>query len=181
MEKLENMIGKTYYRPLPKIDGENKIFIVQEVSLVKKRNTYYWGGEQCHPSWLIEDALVYFETKEECQDACYRYEYEAKYVDINSDNIHLYYQFMNNEDLEKYAVVIDDILQERLLFISQELNISSDILIENSSIQTIEFQGDDMYLKISIFDVLDVLKQINKYIEDIKNSNEYKSFISKAS
>ena len=177
MEKLENMIGKTYYRPLPKINSEIKTFIVQEVRLVKKRNTYYWGGEQCHHSWLIEDALVYFETKEECQDACYKYEYEKKYVDINKDNIHLYYKFMNDEDLIQNSEILNDLLVCRFHKICSLLSVSAPMLHSYSSYN----YYNAFFVKQFIFGIKDNLNPIEDFIEDIKNSNEYKSFISKAS
>lgn len=103
MINIEEMIGKTYYRPIPKTDHKNdtKAFVPEEVILTKKSNTFYWGNEQCHPSWLNEKALLYFETKEECQIQCNQFNYEKGYIKIDANNVHLYYKFMSKEAVAK--------------------------------------------------------------------------------
>lgn len=170
------MIGKTYYRPVPKIDHKNdtKEFVPEEVMLTKKRNTFYWGNEQCHPSWLIEKALVFFETKEECQNQCYQFNYEKGYIKVDANNIHLYYKFMDNESVCEFGnkdISLFRIHSKRHLQIIELLNIDIKIL--------------DQYLKTCIhayyFGVKDTLKPIDDYITDIKNSDAYKSYIAKAS
>ena len=103
-------------------------------------------------------------------------DYEKDNNVIDAENIHLFYEFMSDEDLYKYADILDDILQEHLLIISEELNISSDILLDNSKIQTLEFQDEDKYLKISIFNNRVELQTIDEYIKEIKDSNDYKKY-----
>lgn len=174
MINIEEMIGKTYYRPVPKIDHKNdtKEFVPEEVMLTKKCNTFYWGNEQCHPSWLIGKTLVFFETKEECQNKCHQFNYENGWIKIDTHNIHLYYEFMSDEQKNQHRSFISDFMANRAL------KTSPDVLEEfNSLVDIGDYKRESINkktLQIILFGIKDTLKPIDQYIAEIKDSEQYK-------
>lgn len=188
-EKIENMIGKVYFRPVPQNDYKNnkKEFVVEEVKLTKKYNKYFWGDEECHSSWLIEPAVVFFDTVEECQHKCNQFNYEKGYVTITIDNLHLYYQFMSDEDkfqLSHYkngSLNFIDIFKKRTDYIIDVLKLStSDFFNEFKKICfDIKDDFNEYTIGLSCFGIIDTLKPIDEYIEDIKKSDAYKTYMAK--
>jgi len=105
-------------------------------------------------------------------------------VTITKDNIHLYYEFMNDEDKIKNSFILCDIFdrrQDKIAFIlNQDRGVYEVATFEKPN-------GDAMkifyYLKkhwrgISLisFGVEDTLKPINEYITEIKESKAYKEY-----
>lgn len=187
MINLEEIIGQTFYRPVPKIDHKNetKKFITEEVMLTKKCNTFYWGNEECHPSWLIENALLFFKTKEECEDKCNQLNYEKGYVKVDENNIHLYYKFMSEQDIIKQGGFLLNIIRERTKelvrhFDNQVLHYGVKSI--DSKELTLDLPRSAVYrLKIEVHGIIDTLKPIEEYISEIKESEDYKSYIAKVS
>ena len=38
-------------------------------------------------------------------------------IEINKNNLHLYYKFISNEDLEKYSLILNDVFMDSYIFI----------------------------------------------------------------
>lgn len=93
---------------------------------------------------------------------------------ITKDNIHLYYEFMENDDLEKYNSLLDDILKDRIIKIHTFLNIDFLEFIDNYIDACFV---NDNYISLSCFKIKDTLIPINEYIEQIKLSEQYKEYI----
>lgn len=85
---------------------------------------------------------------------------------ITKDNIADYYEFMNDDNLEKYKDILSPIFKKRAYYI-----------VNNSFFQlpnrSVDF--DDNWL--TVLDIKDTLKPINEYIEEIKQSSEYKDYL----
>jgi len=87
------------------------------------------------------------------------YIYRNKLVTITKDNIHLYYEFMSDEDKNIYHNLIWTLLVERYKFIIKTLSLC------------------DFQVGVGFFKVKDTLKPIDEYIEEIKESSKYKEYI----
>ncbi|WP_420472509.1 hypothetical protein [Brevundimonas sp. FT23042] len=96
-------------------------------------------------------------------------EFEAGEVVITKDNIHLYYEFLKIKDMRRFRNIISPILHDRLALIVDALNIPRDYISLSS-----------LGIWHSFFNIRDTLKPIDDYIEDIKESSEYKEYISKS-
>lgn len=169
MRNIEEMIGKTYYRPIPKIVNDTKEFVPEEVILTKRRNTFYWGNEQCHTSWLEENALVFFETKEECQNKCYQLNYEKGYIKIDANNICLYYKFIRQDTLNLYGELLNLILTTRRAEVDEILNVP----LEQFSFN---YDNKGNWTSYSYFGIKDNLQPLDEYIKEIKECEKYKIF-----
>lgn len=106
------------------------------------------------------------------------YEYLFENVVITKDNIADYYEFMGIATRKRYAELVDEIFQDRVLTISQELDISSEIIFNNSEVNVIEKNDETLYLSMKVFSVKDVMKTIEEYIAEIKDSEAYYEYIS---
>lgn len=94
--------------------------------------------------------------------------------EIDEKNIHLYYEFMSDEDLKKYADILDDIFNDRLDIIENTISFN----IANYYSKTKRFKRKLYILSFSFFGVRDKLKPIDEYIKEIKDSEQYKIFTS---
>ena len=97
-------------------------------------------------------------------------EYESGTVVITKDNIHLYYEFMSDDDIKEYSSLIDDIFEDRLDLLLKEFK-----SLEYNQITT------DKYFTFFVsglicFGTKDTLKPIDEYIVEIKASEEYKAY-----
>lgn len=84
-------------------------------------------------------------------------------VVITKDNIHLYYEFMSDEDIKKYRHIIMPMFNDRLEIINKSIKL------------------DAMYISaisLSVFGIKDTLKPIDEYIAEIKATEEYRAYIS---
>jgi len=97
---------------------------------------------------------------------------------ITKDNIHLYYEFMSDEDKNAHIELIDGILYSRLYIV-----ITDKLKIENFSRFLNKTYGKDTasFIAYDFFGVKDTLKPIDEYIEEIKASIEYKEYIANKS
>lgn len=90
---------------------------------------------------------------------------------ISQDNIHLYYQFMSDEDLEKYSYILDDIFDARLDIFKNEI----------SNIEYEELSSDTEYgfniTGLILFGTKDTLKPIDEYIAEIKGNTSYLNYL----
>ncbi len=82
---------------------------------------------------------------------------------ITKDNIHLYYEFMSDEDIKKYRHIIMPMFNDRLEIINKSIKL------------------DAMYISaisLSVFGIKDTLKPMEEYIAEIKASKEYLHYMS---
>ena len=120
----------------------------------------------------------------------YEYIFKNNLVNITKENIHLYYEFMNDYIIEKNLNIISDTLKTRSVFIFEHLFGSS--FIDASDIS--DFAKSNVYSEgsyhvdssifsycsfysITYFGIKDTLKPIDEYIEEIKESEAHKSYI----
>ncbi len=96
-------------------------------------------------------------------------------VVITKDNIHLHYKFMSDDDLELNREIIQQTLFTRLDKIKEECKISN--LWNFNEYEVLKRSTSLMVLSMSIFGIKDTLKPIDEYIENMKNSSEYKEYI----
>ncbi len=96
---------------------------------------------------------------------------------VNEDNIHLYYQFMEKEDLEIYSNLLNDILLNRFH------NVRNTIKVKDKKFKPLKDYNIDLaeksnnYIYVSIFEIKDTLKPIDEYIAKIKQSEQYLQYI----
>ena len=107
---------------------------------------------------------------------------------ITKDNIHLYYEFMSEEDLIKHKVIISDVFDSRKNLLPPFFkNIYlkgkgvwhgiEGFIDSKQEIVNLPMTYGNYTLKQSIFGVEDTLKPIEEYIEGIKSSEEYMNFL----
>ena len=111
-------------------------------------------------------------------------DYEKDCNTINADNVNLYYSFMNDEDVKKYNVIISQSLENRLQEIYTKLGFINKI---DQSIIPYEFSHylNGVYAVMGtnkipfqiIFGVKDLLKPIDEYVSEIKQSEQYKNYL----
>ena len=95
-------------------------------------------------------------------------------VDITKDNIHLYYEFMSDEDLQKNINILENIFMQRSLKVARFFNMYNCDFFP-LAVKTSSEIGKTSSLYI--FGVKDTLKPIDEYIKEIKESSEYKEYI----
>jgi hypothetical protein len=125
-------------------------------------------------------------------------DYENDNNVIDEDNIHLYYEFMSDEDfLEIDINIFVNLFNDRIRIVSNSLfpNVTKSFFLmdlikkhakqefkclnkQKNGCQTIETL---LITRSSLFEVIDTLKPIVEYIADIKNHEAYKSYIAKVS
>lgn len=124
-----------------------------------------------YPSVTEEDDKAYILTyleDEACQiseEQILKYLLNIIIVEITKDNIHLYYEFMSDEDLERNEKVIYHKLMNRASLVQLPLSITPKDLQKNA-----EYKNSIL----TIFGIKDTLKPIDEYIEEIKESEKYK-------
>ena len=105
---------------------------------------------------------------------------------ITKENIHLFYQFMSDEqiksldssdlrDIKTGTPLISTILSRRMIIIREILCLHPSVL---DKYKNYTFGLNDSVLAQSIFGVKDILKPIDEYIAEIKDSEQYKIFTS---
>lgn len=116
-----------------------------------------------------------------------RAEFEAGEVVITKDNIHLYYEFMRDEDIKNLdnsnlrdiatgAPIITTILSGRFCNVRDSLQIHSSKMDE---FKKCIYGLNDFILSQSVFGVKDTLKPIDEYIAEIKASKDYQEYMLK--
>ena len=133
-----------------------------------------------YPSVTEEDdrsyILAYLED-EACQiseEQILKYLLKTIIVEISEDNIHLYYKFMNKDDISKYRDILHTFFNKRHpLNIEDFLEIDKEVIRENWKYDCF---ADGKIKTQSYFGIKDILKPIDEYIEEIKNSDAFKEF-----
>jgi hypothetical protein len=115
-------------------------------------------------------------------------------ITITKDNIHLYYEFMSDDDFNKYGAYLRILFTSRYTLIRKHFQ-KIGLLVDNGNgydFDMLHYKGDvfeydcpfgdtsiksKSYKGISFFGVKDTLKPIDEYIEEIKTSSEYKEYI----
>jgi methionine synthase II (cobalamin-independent) len=92
---------------------------------------------------------------------------------ITIDNIDVYYNFMSDEDLQRYQHEVELMLNSRRIDIALSLDIGYFSLKEKIESHLNASSG---ILKYSLFGVKDTLKPIDEFIEQIKASDDYKEY-----
>lgn len=97
---------------------------------------------------------------------------------VTKDNIHLYYEFMNDNDLIKYQNILSTAIDNRLKNVFRNLNFKSDMFHTFLCKHTQQKLSNDRYVISSIvFGIKDTLKPVLEYTEEIKRSEQYKEYI----
>jgi len=116
-------------------------------------------------------------------------------VVITKDNIHLYYEFMSDEDLLNYSLLLitgDTELKSRFNQVVKLLNLEKDgagaychcniygfvnaYTEHKKEVIKLNVDYGAFVLKYDIFEVKDTLKPIEEYIAEIKESEQYKEY-----
>ena len=92
---------------------------------------------------------------------------------ITKDNIHLYYEFMNDNDLNKYSSLISKSLNSRFGAIYSCLDLDVASLQSNMKFEYIRRDIVGQF----VFGVKDNLKPVKNYIQNIKESTEYGKYL----
>jgi len=114
-----------------------------------------------------------------CDSLNRKYDYEQQLCDglstnITKDNIHLYYEFMNDEDLIKHYDLISTIVHRRTLEVRNLINFNPDENFNKHRVlETLRSQAVGQ----KIFGIKDTLKPIDDYIAEIKQSEPYKTYM----
>lgn len=131
-----------------------------------------------YPSVTEEDDKAYILTyleDEACQiseEQILKYLLKTIIVEISEDNIHLYYKFMNKDDISKYRNILHIFFNKRQpLNIEDFLEIDKEVIRENWKYDCF---ADGKIKTQSYFGIKDTLKPIDEYIEEIKESEKYK-------
>lgn len=141
------------------------------------------------------DFYINKELDSKMQDALKKIQYktfDCMIVDIKGhtitkDNIHLYYEFMSDDDLSKYSNMLLATITKRISIVLDNLELTKN---DAGNFEDMELHGhfegkfqklDSTYgtipLKYFTFGVKDTLKPIDEYIAEIKDSNTYKEYI----
>lgn len=94
---------------------------------------------------------------------------------ITKDNIHLYYEFMGEDDFLKHKDVISKAFDSRFGAICFYLNLNVAELIDNMVFSYIF----NKIVSQKVFNIKDVLKPMDEYILEIKESEKYQGYINK--
>ena len=104
-------------------------------------------------------------------------DYESGEIEITKENIHLYYEYMEESELTNFSSSLDKLFQDR--FINVASKIAKELNRKTSEVHCYwsNIKASVECDKSFIFGVKDLLKPIDKYIEEIKKSDEYHKFI----
>lgn len=130
--------------------------------------------------FIIDKTKVQFE----CLNSNNEYQYLND--EITVENIHLYYEFMSDEeiksldssnlrDIKTGTPIITTILSGRMIAVREALSIHPAIL---DNFKKYIFGLNDSVLSQSIFGIKDTLKPVEVYVSEIKDSEDYKNYIS---
>lgn len=114
-----------------------------------------------------------------CDSLNRKNDYLSGEFEITKENINLYYEFMSDEDLKKYRIILGSLFNDRnwdIIKLIDDLS-SNDKTDINFKLDWIE--GTLLCTKNEVFGVKDSLAPIGKYISQIKESELYKKYISK--
>lgn len=133
-----------------------------------------------YPSVTEEDDKAYILTyleDEACQiseEQILKYLLNIIIVEITKDNIHLYYEFMSDEDIEKFDKILNNnFFANRSTEVMRCLNFEK---IENWNNYQFFYSKENFCIGFEAFGIKDILKPIDEYIEEIKNSDAFKEF-----
>ena len=103
---------------------------------------------------------------------------------ITKENIHLYYEFMSEDDIKKHKNITHTLLHNRALNILINLHIidgtskTFDKDFRNfNHISLVTYKDTGIRLHSFIFGIKDTLKPIDEYVSQIKESEAYQSYI----
>lgn len=104
-------------------------------------------------------------------------------VEITKDNIHLYYEFMSDEDLKKIFnwSIMSNVFGDRIIYITDIFGWRNDkkvLKLEYWKAFDKYYVKNNDYTRFSFFGIMDTLKPIDEYIAAIKDSEQYKIFTS---
>ncbi|MFX4241092.1 hypothetical protein ACOL3H_11960 [Aliarcobacter butzleri] len=108
-------------------------------------------------------------------------DYEKDNNVVDKENIHLYYNFMSDEDLKKILnwSILSNVFSNRIIYITDIFGWR-----DNKKVLKLEYwkafdkyyvKNND-YTRFSFFGIMDTLNPIDEYISDIKNSDAFKEF-----
>ena len=104
-------------------------------------------------------------------------EFENGNVVITEDNIALYYEFMGEEDKNKYKELLSDLFIDRHEnYVLKSLNLDY-FGTKQYMTNVLSNTFQQFRIGLSFFGIKDTLKPIDEYIEEIKASSEYKEYI----
>jgi len=128
--------------------------------------------EKLYNEYLEYDKHVgMFETMFSISDAL-----SNNLISITKDNIHLYYEFMSDDDKSKYSVILSQLFYSRQGMAINIFNVKN--AYNNKNVLNIVWNYHNKNVcGYSIFGIKDTLKPIDEYISDIKESSEYKEYI----
>lgn len=96
-------------------------------------------------------------------------------VEITQENIHLYYEFMSDEQKNQHRSFISDFMANRALKTSPDVLEEFNFLVDIGDYKRESINKKT--LQIILFGVKDTLKPIEEYIAEIKESEAYKSYV----
>jgi len=98
---------------------------------------------------------------------------------ITKDNIHLYYEYMSDEELEKYSSLIWIVLSERHFKIIEKLQVDKEKIYSKNDNTLLFYRVNNFKIGFSWFGAKDTLKPIYQYITEIKASEKYLTYLIK--
>jgi hypothetical protein len=96
-------------------------------------------------------------------------DYEKDNNVIDAVNIYLYYEFMSQDILNIYGELLHPILTTRRVDVDDILNVSLEQL-------SFSYDRKGNWTSYTYFGLKDILKPIDEYIKEIKDSNDYKQY-----
>ncbi len=102
-------------------------------------------------------------------------------VEINQENIHLYYEFMSDEDLKKIFnwSLMSNVFGNRIIYITDIFgwrNNKKVLKLDYWKTFDKYYVKNNDYTRFSFFGIMDTLKPIDEYITQIKDSDAYKEY-----
>lgn len=105
-----------------------------------------------------------------CDSLNRKNDYLSGEFEITKKNINLYYEFMSDEDLEKYKEILTELFQNRYSQVFENVNLHASHLV----FKTIEKY---YYVGQSFFGAKDILRPIKEFISEIKEREEYTTYM----
>jgi hypothetical protein len=111
----------------------------------------------------------------------------VSFKNVTKDNIHLYYEFMSDEDLKENHKILNLIFNHRYDKVVKVLNhyakrsddyvsLTDSFVIEPNS-ESFDDANYRAFVGLQAFGVKDTLKPTEEYIAEIKASEEYKAYV----
>lgn len=105
-----------------------------------------------------------------CDSLNRKNDYLNKKFDITKENIHLYYEFMSDEDLENHQEILSEIFEDRYSQVFSSVNL-------HATYFKIKIINKYYNVGQSFFEKKDMLIPIDEYIKEIKESEAYIKYI----